>query len=187
VDDKQKLVRFVRRVDELRSLRMAKEAAGYKVSLNVDSTKGASMSASFPDEEVLRSFVLAFRQFMAPNEPVHINHILNICWRRSKPNNDFRERLIHAREVWGEALNKSKVGLVFNEQVLTPKHVADLWMNGHYFHNDDDKYAALESMLGYELAFVKAHFIEFIIQGTFVITYVGALVEHALKNDLLRF
>lgn len=84
-------------------------------------------------------------------------------------------------------MNKSKVGLVFNEKELTPKYVADLWMNGHYFHNDDGKYAALESMLGYELAFVKAYFIEFTIQATHVITYVGALVEHALKKNLLRF
>ena len=63
--------------------------------------------------------------------------------------------------------------MVFNEKELTPKYVADLWMNGHYFHNDDGKYAALESMLGYELAFVKAYFIEFVIQATYVITYVG--------------
>jgi hypothetical protein len=90
VEDKQKLVRFVRRVEELRSLKMAKEAAGYKVTLNVDSIKGASMNASFPDEETLRSFLLTFRQFVAPNEAVHLNHVLNILLEETKTQQRFQ-------------------------------------------------------------------------------------------------
>ncbi len=166
---------------------MVKEGAGYNVSFNVDSKKGASMKASFPDEEVLRSFLMTFRQFMAPSEAVHINRVLNICWKKLEPNNKLRDELIEARTSWRKALKNNGIGLVFNEQELSPERVADLWMNGHYFHNDDDKYKALENMLGYELAFVKAHFMEFLIQATNIIIYLGHLVAYALKNNLFRF
>lgn len=130
---------------------------------------------------------MTFRQFMAPNEAVHINHVLNICWKKLEPNNKLRDELIEARTSWRKALKNNGIGLVFNEQELSPERVADLWMNGHYFHNDDDKYKALENMLGYELAFVKAHFMEFLIQATNIIIYVGHLVAYALKNNLFRF
>jgi hypothetical protein len=36
-------------------------------------------------------------------------------------------------------LKHNGIGLRFNEQEFSPKAVADLWINGYYLHNDDDK------------------------------------------------
>jgi hypothetical protein len=36
------------------------------------------------------------------------------------------------------------IGLRFDEQELLPKAVADLWINGYYFHNDD--YTAVDKL-----------------------------------------
>ena len=166
---------------------MVKEAAGYRYSLNVDRVKGISFSAQFPDEEVLRSFLLTFRQFMAPKEPVFINRIYGISLKRLEPTNKLRDQLIEARKAWLKALKNNGIGLVFNEQELSPEYVAKLWLNGYYFHNDDDKYVTLERMLGHELAFVKAHFMEFLIQATGIIIYTGNVVAYALKNNHFRF
>lgn len=72
-------------------------------------------------------------------------------------------------------------------QELPPEDVADLWINGYYFHNDDDKYATLTNAFRYGLSFVQAHFMEFLIQATSLIICLGHVVAHVLKNNLFRF
>jgi hypothetical protein len=47
--------------------------------------------------------------------------------------------LIEARKEWRQLLKHNGIGLRFDEQELSPKAAADLWIIGYYFHNDDDK------------------------------------------------
>jgi hypothetical protein len=46
---------------------------------------------------------------------------------------------LEVRQEWRQVLKHNGIGLRFNEQELSPKAVADLWINGYYFFNDDDK------------------------------------------------
>lgn len=186
MDDREKLELFVKRVRELQTLRMVREGMGYQYSLNIDSVKGATLRMEMPDEEDLRSFLLTFRQFISPDEAVFVNHINNICFKRLQPNNQLREQLVKARGEWHRALEGNGV-LTFNEQKYSPHDVAKLWLNGHYFHNDDDKYATLRTLMKHGLGFVKAHFMQFIIDATDVIMHMGNVVEYALRNKMFRF
>lgn len=187
MDDRRRLERYVQRVEELRSRRMYRDEAGYKYSLNFDSVKGMSVRLDMPDEEDLRSYLVTFRQFISPDEPVFFNGIYNICWNRLESNNRLREKLIEARKDWRQALKNNGIGLRFNEQELSPEAVADLWINGYYFHNDDDKYATLAGAFDSGLGFIKAHFMEFLIQATSLIVYLGHIVAYGLKKSLFRF
>jgi hypothetical protein len=140
-----------------------------------------------PDEEDLRSYLVTFRQFISPGEPVYFNGIYNIAFKRLKPNTQLREILIEVRQGWREVLKHNGIGIRFNEQELSPEVVADLWINGHYFHNDDDKYATLARALNLSLGFIQANFMQFIIQATSLILYLGYVVSQGLKNNHFRF
>jgi hypothetical protein len=95
--------------------------------------------------------------------------------------------LIEVRQEWRQVLKHNGIGLRFNEQELSPEVVADLWINGYYFHNDDDKYATLADALNRSLGFIQTNFMQFIIQATSLILYLGYVVRHGLKNNLFRF
>lgn len=187
MDDKRRLIQFVQRVHELRTRRMVREWRGYNYSLNVDSVKGVSVRMEMPDEEDLRSFLMTFRQFISDKEPVFLNRIHKICIRRLEPTNQYREQLIKGREQWQRALKNNGIGLQFNEQDYSPEDLAKLWLNGHYFHNDEDKYATLVTMFDSGFGFVKAHFMHFITEATPVIFHAGNIVEDSLKNNRFRF
>jgi hypothetical protein len=73
MDDKQRLIRYAQRVEELRSRGLFREKAGYKHSLNWNAVKGMSVRLDMPDEEDFRSYLVTFRQFISPSEPVFFN------------------------------------------------------------------------------------------------------------------
>ena len=179
---------FVRRVRELGNLRLVQEEMGYNLSLSFDSEAGLESKLSGPDEEALRSYLLTFRQFISPNEPVYVNYIYNLCFEYLDSNNELRDYLLQSRQVWRNALNTGFMGLTFNEQQLRPEEVASLWINGFYFHSDDDKYERLSELLSsLAMPFVKANFYQFIITATRVIAYLGNFVDQALKLGHFRF
>lgn len=187
MESEQRIKLFVRRVEELRNRRMVQEAEGMGFSLKADRVTGVSASLNFPDEENLRSFLLIFRQFIAPKEPIHINKICNLLFQGLRTNNDLRNYLVQAREQWQQTLGKNGAGIKFEEQTLSTKDVANLWINGYYFHNDLEKYDQLEKMFGFGLPFVKAHFVNFVVDATRVIIYLGHLAAYAMRKGLLKF
>lgn len=188
VEPEQELRLFVQRVEELGRSRMVREEMGFNFSLNYNPMSGLTVRLDEPDEEALRSFLLTFRQFISPKEPVHINRIYNLCHKYLKTNNEIRDHLAESRKYWSRALKTGAVELQFNEAKLAPEHVADLYLNGYYFHNDAPKYERLENMLaGFGSPFIRAHFHEFLIEGTRVIAYVGNVVAYALNQGLFRF
>lgn len=179
---------FVRRVRELGDLRLVQEKMGYNFSLSFDQVVGLESTLSGPDEEALRSYLLTFRQFISPSEPVFINKIYNLCFEYLDSNNELRDYLLKSRQVWRSALDTGFMGLTFNEQQLSPKEVADLWINGFYFHNDNDKYERLSELLSSPaMPFVKANFYQLIITATRVIAYLGNFVDQALKQGYFDF
>ncbi len=164
---------------------MVTEGQGVGWSLNVDRTRGVSVRLRFPDENDLRSFLLTFRQFIAPGEDIQLNKIYKTCFRGLKTNNDLRERLKESREVWKQALGKAG-NIKFEEQMYSGEQAALLWMNGYYFHSDLEKYEQLEKLLSRGWPFVQMHFANFVVDATRVIIYMGHLVEYARKINLFK-
>lgn len=129
-------------MEELRRLPLVAEGQGVGWSLNVDTTKGMSIRVNLLNENDLRSFLITFRMFISPNAEVQLNKIYNACFLVLKKNNDLRDRLVEAREVWKGALGQ--VGSIkFEERTYSKAEAALLWMNGGYFHSDLEKYERL--------------------------------------------
>lgn len=138
------------------------------------------------DENDLRSFLLTFRQFIAPREDIQLNKVYSTCFRGLKTNNDLKERLLESREAWKQALN-SAGNIKFEEQTYSGEQAAIMWMNGYYFHGDLEKYEQLEKLMARGWPFVQMHFGNFVVDATKVIIHMGHLVAYARKNDLFRF
>lgn len=54
---------------------MVKESMGYNLSVNYDHVAGLKVTLDEPDEEALRSFLLAFRRFISPGDNVFVPHL----------------------------------------------------------------------------------------------------------------
>ena len=186
MDRERQLETFVKRVEELRRLPLVTAGQGVGWSLNVSKTRGMSVSVKLLDENDLRSFLLTFRQFIAPQEDIQLNKVYKTCIAGLKTNNDLKERLFEARGMWKEALGKAG-NIEFEEQMHSGERAARLWINGYYFHSDLEKYEYLEKLLSQNWPYIQMHFGNFVVDATRVIIYTGNVVEYARRNHLFKF
>lgn len=106
----EQLQLFDYQVEQLRSLRFVRKGINNTFSINFDSTRGMSMSGTAHDEEDLRSYLLTFRKFMSPKEPVHLDRIYNICHQKvtsESSANTWSRRVLIGRKPRRAAASRS--------------------------------------------------------------------------------
>jgi hypothetical protein len=186
MDRAKQLETLVKRVEILRRLPLVAKGQGVGWSLNVSQAKGMLVSVKLLDENDLRSFLVTFRQFIAPKEDIQLNKVYKTCIAGLKSNNDLKERLLEARNTWRDAL-RSAGSIEFEENMYSGEKAARLWMNGYYFHSDLKQYEYLEKLLSHNWPYIQLHFGNFVVDATRVIIYTGNVVEYARKNSLFKF
>ena len=144
-DDCEKLRLFVRRVDEMEQNYLAQKGILLQTNIVIDSVAGMSMKSEQPDEEQVKALVLDFRHLISKNEDVCVHRIHSICERRLI-RQDVKQHLREARVGWRAMLGRACHTLTVNGRTRGPDDVADLWINGHYFHNDVDLRNELDAM-----------------------------------------
>jgi hypothetical protein len=103
-----------------------------------------AVQVNLPDENDLRSFLVAFRMFIAPNADIRLNKVCNTCFLGLKSTNDLRYIVLSRRERYERERSENPVGSS-SKSTRTGDKAALLWMNGGYFHSDLDKYEELMS------------------------------------------
>ncbi len=96
------------------------------------------------DEEYLRSFLTALRQFTMDKKDVHFLSICNILLRGSVSVN-LRRWVAHARAAW-QASHESSIGISLNGKVFPLIEILDLLSYSDIVHRDPDNLAQLEAM-----------------------------------------
>jgi len=182
---RQQLELFYRRVGELAQERLLLKGLRPRLSLKYTTDDGLSTILREPDEVDLRSFVLSFRHFFAKGEPVHLYSIYALCDRLIS-SDELRGYARQSREHWKEALTRSGIGMNFNGREITPEHITDLWINGHYFHSDQDKMRELESLMRFDLKVSRFLFLSFLCDATRQVMYLGDVVGVGLRKGLVR-
>ena len=123
------------------------------LSLNFkwDREEGTTVTFKGPDPKTIKSLLLDFRPFIAQKEPVNFNHVANLI-EKNVSDSKIIETLREIRQAWCGLLQKKEVKhfsgfklVVNNEQLLSEKNI-DLWINGEYFHLDDQKRQFLENL-----------------------------------------
>lgn len=183
VDVLDQLRCFSHEADELRQEPLAQTGWDNSYTLNFDRTRGLSSALRQPNETLLRSLLLTLRKFVSEGEPVFLNRIYNVC-EQHITNEEMRHLLRHAREKWKQAQKSGGMKLVYNGRDLTPEHVADLWINGHYFHSEPEKLRELREIVVFGLD--RVTFVTFVGDTLRQVLYVDNVVRHALRDGCVR-
>jgi len=181
----EQLQLFTTRVDELRTRRiLAEKGLGASVTITWNQATGAGLQTREPDEEHLISFLALFRQFISNDEPIFRSRVYRLC-QRAIADTDVKQRLADARKHWNRACRQGGLQLNYNNKNWTPLETARTWINGHYLHTDVDKRAILASMDELQLSLHRFVFVDFAIETTRNILYVGNVVTAALRDGLV--
>lgn len=183
--DDERLDLFVRRSKELLNTRIVR-AGDLKANMTISAARDQPMDLRThePDEEDLRSFLLTFRQFVMKGEPVYVRSIANLLWRRLNGDR-IRQELQDARRRFDQAFERGSMRFVLNERHMTPEFVLDLWINGHYFHNDERKARQLEALDGIAHVFSRQLFLGLLVDSTKYVVFLANLAWAARRDGLM--
>jgi hypothetical protein len=186
VEEKLKL--YVERVDELLQCRFARQGMKSQYQIEWDSeSQTMKYTANEPDEDDLRSFLLLFRHFLSDREPVFVGRIFNDCFRFLN-NDHLKGELQKAKDDWKRLLYRAGgMEMIVDEKRLSGEYVLDLWINGHYFHNDTEKRKELSRLLGDILPLVRVKFLSSLPYLTNVIIFLAQVVNKGLEDSLFAF
>lgn len=176
---------FCESVIELQDTSFIKK--GVHVSIDIGSSADGGLlfePRDWPDEEDLRSFLLSFRPFISEKEPIFLTRIYNICYRQIK---DIKIKSLIAkdRRYWNLANRAPSFAFKYKGKTASPEEIVHLWINGKYFHKDEDKRRVLKALDKRTERFFKLTFIHFIIDGVALILRLDNLIRYAIENEIL--
>ena len=191
MDVKLRFELFRDRSEELRHTRILQSGFNPGVTMHgrcLDGVEGPwelSFESYEPDADDLRSCVTVFRPFILQDEPVHLFSIYNLC-HQHLTHEQFKTSLAKSREVFARECKSSGVILKLNEQEMTPERVSDLWINGYYFHIDEEQVLFLRSLPPVEQMLVKNQFLFFLVGAITQVLYVGNIIHTSLTEGYFR-
>lgn len=177
---------FVSRVESASERRAVREnTIGASFSLSGNAQTGeSSFSTHVGDEEDLRSLLLVFRSFMAPNEDVHASAIFNLIDQRVT-DEAMRTTARSLRADWNSTMEGS-VRVIANGETFTAKDCFDMRVNGELFHDDPVKKSKYDQLPGFLQGMVDQQMAALTIGGLQILAAVRDLVRQALDLDLIE-
>lgn len=184
--DSEKLKLFVDKVNELRDTTLMREnGLHYKFNIHGERNEPVKYLLDEPDEGELRDYLMTFRRFVS-NEDVSLNHILNICQKRLTTD-ELKKQIPTVRQMWSETRQHSGLKLIMDGKEVSAEEISDMWLNGQYFHDDLAHREFLKSLSPFIYTDLRAKFLNFVIQASRVILYMGVLVNTALQDGSFQF
>lgn len=146
MSDRDRVDRFLRRVDELHTTRLVRSGAlSNAFHLGARAGQPPVMSVSVPDEDDFRSFLMAFRHLVATKEPSNFDRIANLLFQDLTPGR-LRDFVVECREQWRHDRKTGTIRLEIDGQDFGPERTLDLYLNGRYFHSEEAKARDLNSV-----------------------------------------
>ena len=182
---KEQLEFFVARADALADEPLMRDGSlNTSFTLKWNMGSGMALSSKEPNEAVLRSALLLVRQFVSEKEPIFLNRIYNICETNLR-SDELKNNLRQARKSWKASQHQSWLKMTHDGNEVTPTYIADLWINGHYFHSDQAKVDALRRLVGEAALFSRHVFLGYISETVGQILYLRNVIRYALSEGLL--
>ncbi len=182
---RQHLELFATRVEELsRTTLIRRNGLTSSWSFSYNSDLPVTCQSIEPDRDLLTSYLLQFRKFISDGEPIFIGYIFGLC-HEHLTNDEFKGAIRHCQQGWRNAVEENGVKLIFDGKQITPEYLGDLWINGHYFHDDPDKLSELERYVSRSFLFARHEFIAYVVTATNVIGRTGTIVRMALRDGAL--
>lgn len=174
---------FVKRAQELKQIRNDFNSQwDYKMIITDD-----EVTVEVPDENIWRSYMMAFRLLYADREPTQFGRVSNIAKGKVKDrDSDYLSQLQICKDKWKAAFKDGDF-LTMDDESLAPKQVLDVYINGSYFHSDKRHQTALENyeQFDWRLDHVQLH--RTIARLSDVIYNLAQLIMYGFDNNLFDF
>ena len=176
--------RFLEKVDYLLAASMwdRQDKIGFTVEFKAD--EGGKMNTQGPSDEELEVVLLRLRPFLLEDSPVNIFSVHNLCEQAIR-DDELRGLLRQARAVWSTERKAGPLKVVLGERHLKPLDIADLFLNGRYFHDDETKKAELGALPGMIAGLAKYLFLEFVVEATRQAGYMASVIREARSRAAL--
>ena len=136
---------FHDRVVSLANTKLIKgENSKITASISLKASSAATFSATFPPEEELAQFLMAFRFFYLQKEPTHFPKIVNIVSKYA--DGSYTAIARELKSQWKNCLFKNSMSITLNGKSISGSTLIDLWFNAHYFHSVAEKRAELDRL-----------------------------------------
>jgi hypothetical protein len=183
-EDRQRLELFSSRATMLEQSALVREHVGASMTMSWRQGEPWTWSSTEPAPEILESALVRLRPFLTSGNQVFLFGIYNICQRRLR-HDGMRTFLGETRDAWSRSQRQGFFGLKVDERDILPERVADLWLNGFYFHDDPAKRAELESFGGATM--LSRHlFLDYIYRAIEATVATASVVKPALEQDLFE-
>jgi hypothetical protein len=176
---------FIEKVQELN--RSALIRKGFKSGFTLRWRQASGLNIDFrqPSDEDLRGFLITFRQFWMNDEPIQMRKIYNLL-QQVVTDAELKQNLVEARTEWTQTLSQGPIKLKLDSKVLSPDDVADLWINGWYFHTTIDKRKELED-LAMQHVFNRHAFLFFLTDAARIVLYTGDVALFCVRQGLIDY
>ncbi len=179
---------FMARGEEMWNSRVRRE--GLKVAFGLKGNLNKEFVGHYieePDAEDFRSFLTIFRKFISEDSPIHLPKIYSICHQHIADER-FKDVLAEARRIWLDMEKKhaSRMIVSIGGRELMPKDITNIWINGHYFHDDVEGMRLLKTMTPMQVDATKAIFIDYTIKTVEIIRHLAQNIRAATGNGSLK-
>lgn len=145
------------------------------------------MATFQPNEDLLRSYLMDLRKFVQKNELVCVSRVLKLLRRDLTSDSPIQQV-----DGLGRELRDAAAGwfvLELESDRLAAETCADLWLNGHYLHDDAAKSERLEELLspplfGYDI--LRTQFLSYVVDVSYVARGTAQVANVALRDGHLR-
>ena len=182
---REQLTIVVRRADELSATSCLQHANQWGFTFEYKQALGIRFAVTGPNPEELDVLLRRLRPFLLAKEPTYLYSVHNLC-QQAVRSDELRGYLIGARSEWTRFQRTGPIALNLNGRSYTPERVTDLFINGWYFHSDNEEKVAELAQLTAGAGPISRHiFFDYLLEATRQATYVGAVVREALRHDLV--
>jgi len=160
----------------------------FQFQIKFDEAGQPSCELREADEELFRSFLMTFRKFIMKGD-ADIDWVLNFCRKHVKPDQkNLKETLEEIKEIWKYQYRKGTVQMRVGNVNLSPEYALDLFINGQYFHsNDNQKSEQLRKLSEQSIPCARIQLLWSLPGLTKIILATGSIVSKALKENAFNF
>jgi len=173
-EDTQSIKKFCDLMDRISQLPFINTTRSYKFQIKFDHGNLYQKIEGI-DEDAFRSFLLDFRKTVAQGSSTNWNYICNKV-EKSHLDEIKKEEVRKCRAALKEFGQHGCIRYVFGETEQKPEEMIDVWLNGHYFHEDEQKSKYInKGSLGF--ATYKFVFMENVLNQTRVLFILNRLLK----------
>jgi hypothetical protein len=185
-DDREDLDTFLERAARL--LRTDLVTSGhvpFTTKLSFRTGEPLRVTNSQPSEDRIFAFVGVLRPLITQGDRASMHRMFNLCERELR-SRARREALRDLRRDWRAKQRQGEIRLVVNDADLRPDRLADLLINGWYFHDEPRKRKELQQLVPEFAMFAHHVFYAYVMDCAEVATVVASNIREARTAGELR-